>query len=51
MKGIFEQAFLECDQHILASGYEDGSTASVVVIQGRNVWIANLGDTRVILAR
>jgi serine/threonine protein phosphatase PrpC len=51
MKGIFERVFLDCDQQILESGHEDGSTASVVVIQGRNVWIANLGDSRVILAR
>ncbi|KAG1665483.1 hypothetical protein FOA52_007615 [Chlamydomonas sp. UWO 241] len=47
------QAFLEVDRELLAkqAATEMGTTAIVALLGARHVWVANVGDSRAVLAR
>jgi len=50
------QGFVQADQELLAQaraegGWNDGCTVAVAVVLGRRVYVANVGDAEVLLAR
>lgn len=45
----FEAAFAKCEREILACGYRDGTTACTVRVEGEDLAVANLGDSRCVL--
>lgn len=45
----FEAAYANCEREILASGARDGTTACTALVEGEEVVVANLGDTRCVL--
>ena len=52
MPSVLVRAFHQCDKELLEScDFEDGCTATTVLIMGKRMWAANLGDSRVIMSR
>eukprot|EP00736_Rhodelphis_marinus_P007059 Rmarinus@m.21147 len=51
MAAGLREAFIRCSQHVVKNGLQGGSTATVALLVGRRIVIANAGDSPAILVR